>query len=308
MRVRFSTVVALAALLVVLAAGGAFASTDSTYASFPTTGTPHTGYATTSVQCAVCHAVHKAPTSGQVLLPTSVVNACVYCHVDTTLGGIVIVYDGDSSIYYAFSNNQAHQRTGKSSCQDCHSVHGANTIQGANWEKILWNWPKDGGKSSYSTPTIEKWPNPETEANDDAQITAWCTGCHKYFVESYETTLQSLEFSHVTFQYEWIQNKSHIMTDLAGGYTNPAATIASGTNVAFAPSTYCRSCHDAGITDASPGVVTTSFPHYTPNYYRFMEVATSTVGTRQTNTTAYVDGLCLKCHRLDASAGVGITY
>ena len=40
-----------------------------------------------------------------------------------------------------------------------------------------------------STAALEAWPDPSSVTTDDAQITAWCTGCHKYYVRSYETTI-----------------------------------------------------------------------------------------------------------------------
>lgn len=271
--------------------------------------TPHKGYATNTTKCAVCHAVHTAPAGGELLLRTTVASACEFCHVLTAIGGVTI-YDGSAAAYYDVENDFGHNRTSKSSCTGCHSVHGANTLAGANSEKILRDWAHDGSASSYSTAALDAWPDPASLVNDDAQITAWCTGCHKYYVATYETTLSFTVFDHHdTYDWTWATGKSHIMTDTAGGYGNTVADAAvQGTDVAFAPSSYCTSCHDAGETDHGVGVVRNSFPHYTPDYYRFMSVGDSAASAASPNVSGTVDGLCLKCHRADASTGVGIDF
>jgi hypothetical protein len=253
------------------------------------TGTPHKGYTTSTNKCLVCHAVHNASTSGESLLRGRAEASCEYCHVYTAVGGVVI-YGGDASVYYATHDDFSHNRTSDSACRSCHSVHGARTLAGANSDKILWDWAATGSVRAYAPEALVTWPDPRTEADDDGQITAWCTGCHSYYATGYETV------------------KTHVMRP-AGSYGNSAADPAvQGTQIAYRGSTTCRSCHDAGGTDLGPGVHASSFPHSTPGYYRFMTIAASMASPSEENTAGMIDGLCLKCHLGDFTTGVGLTY
>ncbi len=267
--------------------------------------TPHKGYATNTNKCAVCHAVHAAEPTGTVLLPATAGDACVYCHVDTALG-LRRIYGGLRAAYLAdsprgaFGGGFAHD-AGGTACADCHSVHGAGTLDGGNLTKILKDWAvwrsAPGAMDDYSTFALARWPSPDTEPGKYSQQTAWCTGCHKYFVESYETTVQ------MTAGGMWVYAKSHVMTSAPGVYSNPAASVSA--TVAWAPSVHCRSCHDAGAVDTTGGIVPSSFPHYTPSAYRFATVADSAASASGQNATGTVDGLCLRCHRDGSGDGVG---
>ncbi len=330
---RKTFIIALAFVFVLALAATAYASTTSGYEQWGATGanvttpTPHKGYTTATNKCAVCHAVHKATDTGEVLLRSSVDNACTYCHITNATGNIQI-YGADAEAYdleSAYAHNP-----GGGACARCHSVHGADTLGGANNDKILKNWVEDGSAHAYSTNALAKWTsaaNISSLSNDEEQITAWCTGCHKYYIQSYDQSQTSITYTEYagSGSYNFLTSGSHVMTDLAGGYTNPATTITSGTAVAWGGSEYCRSCHDAGMTETDGGVVYESFPHYTPSYYRFMEVAAdvtgydgsgsytesdedTSTGSGSTNTTGTVDGLCLKCHRDGVDAGVGLGY
>lgn len=288
-------------------------ATSPAYTDWDDTGanaavpTPHKGYTSSTNKCAVCHGVHKSAVTGEMLLRTKVVSACEYCHIDTAVGGIRI-YGGVSDTYWSVASGQAHNRTSESSCVNCHSVHGSDTLEGANATKILHDWPMDGTSSSYSTPTLEAYPDPASMTDDNDQITAWCTGCHKFYTRSYNETLTTTVFDHEDdYKWEWNTSKSHIMTDLAGGYANPAGTVGN-IDVAWASSSTCRSCHDAGATNQGAGVHTDSFPHYTEGYFRFMSVGESLVSSGSPSADHAVDGACLKCHRPAAGAGVGYDF
>lgn len=322
-----SIILVLGVVVVLAFASAAYASTFSTYAAWSSAApndappTPHKGYATNTNKCAVCHAVHKASDTGQVLLRSTVADSCIYCHVNTVTGAGILtfwIYNGTAAAYTAdtaypsFGGGVAHNN----GCSDCHSVHGARTIGGSRTAKILKDWGYSQFDRVYSTFALAKWgsaANISAELSQNTQVTAWCTGCHPYFVEAYESTITyyansvggTARISGSTYN----SMKSHIMTGLAGGYTNPAATLAAGTDVAWAPSIYCRSCHDAGTTDDGPGTIQRSFPHYTPNYYRFMSIGATTGASPAQNNIGTVDGLCLKCHVNGAGdTGIGITF
>ena len=142
--VRLLTIVLAASVLLSALAGIAAADTVSTYATWttaaPNAGTlliPHKDYRLYTVKCAVCHAVHKSEPTGEVLLRSTVQEACVYCHIQTNLGGRVI-YAGDASLYYN-SQGFGHDigESDAAQCVNCHSVHGANTMEGVLSASIL---------------------------------------------------------------------------------------------------------------------------------------------------------------------------
>lgn len=318
-------ILSLAVVLVLAFAATAYASTTSTYVAWSSLApnnnpaTPHKGYTSATNKCSVCHAVHKASNTGQILLRSSAGDSCTYCHVNTVTGAGILtywIYNGNTSAYsndttYAsFGGGVAHNI----GCSDCHAVHGAQTLDGNRTDKILKDWAYAPYAHQYSTFALAKWATPDTLGNQNEQVTAWCSGCHPYFVEAYEATIQyiggpsdSVAYSNPTTP-TLKSMKSHIMTDLVGGYGNPNGSLASGTDVAWSPSVYCRSCHDAGVTDGGPGVIAASFPHYTGQYYRFMTVGESMAASGSANTTGTIDGTCLKCHRQNGSTGIGFTF
>ncbi|MBA4370975.1 MAG: hypothetical protein C0418_05280 [Coriobacteriaceae bacterium] len=273
--------------------------------------TPHKGYTVSTNKCAVCHSAHKSEPTGEVLLGVPAADACSFCHIETGIG-IRRIYDATTTAYAidssvtAFGGGFAHTKDSVI-CQDCHSVHGARTLDGGNIAKILkdWTYWRDapGGFTDYSTLALAKWSNPATVAVKYDQQSAWCTGCHKYFTESYDTSAAAVQYFDGT---GWAFAGSHVMTSAPKAYGNPHRTM-EGT-VAFAPTATCRTCHNAGAVDTTGGTVTNSFPHYTPDFYRFMGVGASVAETASANTTGTVDGLCLKCHRDGTGEGVGLGF
>jgi predicted CXXCH cytochrome family protein len=209
-RVLFALLFALG--LVFGAASAAYASTESTYAAWVSSiensapPTPHKGYTTTSTKCAVCHAVHKAPSDGELLLRSTVGQACVYCHIDTAVGGVQI-YDGRSELY-EHENKKNHSLDGGAPCTGCHSVHGADTYGGSITVKILKRltiqpsflalfqgsgtpdpdilYEAVGVKTGHIDEKGHMFPATPYEWEDwnhadQVQQTAFCTGCHPYY-------------------------------------------------------------------------------------------------------------------------------
>lgn len=302
--------------------------------------TPHKDYQVTTVKCAVCHAVHGAgwyatavdasstspavpAQDSQMLLRGSVQNACQYCHIDSAVGGTVI-YSGLASNYTSASV-YAHDAAGGASCVGCHAVHGANTINGLNSAKILKVRPfqselvsdlagGNAGKIVEATVGLDPWPG--GWAGDSVQITAFCTECHPYYSDASERVVSataymaSLGTTDVTFF------SNHPLKGVGGEGANPAGVgfVAQGSSlvvtqtVAWAATRGCgQTCHGAGLTDAGPGLVTSSFPHYTPDHARFL---VNGAGTPVTDPSA--DGVCINCHQSpgsgNATQGVGKTF
>ncbi len=301
---KLTWVFAVSLVLVFAMAGVAYAALGSTYATWSaggpnagSTASPHKDYRLTTVKCAVCHAVHAANVNGQIMLNDTVANACVYCHIQTTVGGTQI-YGGVPTEFTVDTAN-AHN----TACSSCHATHGVGTISPAAFPDLTARILKT---NPFGLSAQANAPWDYNSASRDGVVSAFCTHCHPYFSGSYEAT-------HLALLYVGTY-KGHIMTSTVGIYGNPNRSLFN-TQVAYATDYYCRSCHDAGrIDQGTGGPWTDNFPHYTVGL-RFMNAATSVAGlaTGPAGTAAVVspvqDGVCLKCHRNGSGTlGIGISF
>lgn len=331
MNKKLGLVLGMMLVLVLGSITTAYAAANSGYAVWNATSaansgtapTPHKEYLTTTVKCAVCHAVHKGNDNGELLLMGSAGESCVYCHIDDNIG-LVRIYNGDEQ-YYTDPYPTAHNDFGAgaavgSRCTDCHSIHGANSMDDASVEKFILKTQASasGAPGGYSTPQAEAAAD-QVVGDKQSQINAFCSMCHPYYQTSYNGTITvSAYHAGGTLADDY---QSHVMTDAKANYGNTAATYTG--KVAWLGSEDCRSCHDAGLTDQQAGyaigvpgtVIQESYPHYTPSYTRFM--VSKGYSTDTTANTSYTpsggltsntmtDGVCLKCHRgTSATDGVG---
>jgi hypothetical protein len=340
---KFMLVVSIAALMVLALVSIAYAEASSGYAVWSSGGanagtaaTPHKDYRTTTVKCAVCHAVHKASgaAGSELLLSGDAGESCLFCHVDGGTG-LVRIYAGLRANYEGLGSQYAHQDAGSgvqvgSRCTDCHAVHGANTMNDTAIDKFILKATASasGGPSGVATPQPAAWAA-RVVGDKQSQVDAFCSMCHPYAQYSYNGTITVDTYrasgdvvgNSGTFQ-------SHVMTNAKASYANPARSIGN-IRVAWIGSEHCRSCHDAGYTDVQAGqpivgagaglVINSSYPHYTPNFTRFLYSAADS--NAATTTTTYVpagtasntmvDGVCLKCHRsasAPATDGIGFQF
>lgn len=115
-------------------------ATDSVAAPGEGSG-PHGGYTTTTLKCSLCHSVHMAG-SPLLLAGPTVSASCLSCHDGT--GATVGVYTtiaahdalGAAAVKAEHSCDTTSVIPGASAdldhvmtCADCHSAHGANTVQ-----------------------------------------------------------------------------------------------------------------------------------------------------------------------------------
>jgi hypothetical protein len=277
--------------------GEPWAAWDATYnagitGSSIASETPHRDYRTATIKCDTCHAVHGAVATtsaagSEMLLRSTVAESCTYCHITTSIGGIQL-YGGDPTNWSSADTTWAHNAVGSAGfgtlpCTKCHAVHGAGTLTAPSVaSKIL------------LTPTS---PDPDVPvayrgaaASRNQAVTYFCTDCHLYYNAAYD-------------------GDSHVMTNNVSSYANPARGATVPNQVAWAGSSTCRSCHDAGAQDGT-GFVTDSFPHYTPNNPRFLRFGASVAAseTLVPRNRADYDGACLKCHRNGTGNGVGLDF
>lgn len=269
------------------------------------------------------------PQAAQMLLKTSVANSCTYCHICTAIG-VKDVYNGDSTAYLtgAGSNDYAHDH-GHADCSKCHAVHGANTIasEPANsniGSKILKaataTQPYQAlyTASVATTAQIDAGTGPATDRN--VQVTGFCSQCHGAYSDASETTITGIGYWSPTYSAQpSVMYKNHPMVAASSSFEASGSTIGTGKTVAYSGSQYCRSCHAAGdvsTTDGTVasatnfvGVITSSFPHYTPGHAAFLNAGTDITDVSNPNVTnSGEDGVCLRCHRDGTGNGVGLSF
>lgn len=240
-------IILLAVVLVLGFATAAYANEGDAVYEAPTPGvSPHGGYTDATNKCAVCHSVHHAADVGgeEMLLRSSVANACIYCHVSNTFA-IKTVYSETPALYSngAVDNRDSHDTSGFGGtfkCGSCHAVHGAGMegVAGTDYTaaKILKapsgaftydisdNAITFGGAAVITGATNQQL---NLAAMTDAQeVNAWCTRCHKYWNTSYNQDTHVMKAP--------AANGAHY------GLTNSPAS---------ATSELCRSCHNGGYTD-----------------------------------------------------------
>lgn len=242
-------VLTLAVVLVFAFAAVAFAAEGDAVYEAPTPGvSPHGGYTDATNKCAVCHSVHHAADDGgeEMLLRSSVANACIYCHVSANFA-IKTVYSETPTLYSngGADNRDSHDTSGfggSFKCGSCHAVHGAGMegVAGTDYTaaKIL--------KAPTGAFTYDQTDNAvvfggadlitdapaslNLAAMTDAQeVNAWCTRCHKYWNTSYN-------------------QDTHVMK-APGTNAEALAHYGTATSPASATSELCRSCHNGGYTD-----------------------------------------------------------
>jgi hypothetical protein len=301
------------------------------YKTWTGPGTPHSDYSSTSDKCEVCHAVHGAGPSGEILLgagspPTgfTVANACNYCHITTTTS-VQRPY-GDNTFNYTLDTRWNHSGVGYDSignpaakaslpastvvatCARCHATHGANTLP----------------STAFPTTTIAKI-NPSSVAGADAggataeeQRRSYCANCHRrdHFSTTYNGAAPANYFGY-----------SHVMNSNAGqDYGNPAASF-SGI-VAWTNSVSCEYCHTVNFSSPTtwPARERNSFPHFVGGatadvgttgsvdvnavgYFQLLNINYYGRNDGTITSTAKKDVICLSCHRQTPTGpGVGYTY
>lgn len=297
----------------------------------PAPGHPHGDFSSSTNKCRVCHAVHGAnDTSWRLLRDTSRATECNACHGE---GGLTDIQPYRTTTWsirgeHTIGSDQIPDSTGTTSitgglsCGNCHSVHGANTINGigasSNWDtKIL---KRDAnGDGNVLAAGASGAPNPNDSGN--AKKTAFCADCHNRN-SNWDTTLGE---DTDDAQYDRPNRTSHVQGPAGNGllevYGAANVQVAGwGTSESSQTTTSgCRACHagsDAGnhTTDNTSG----RFPHRTPgnklmfdSYSADDQEATSLNDAQR--VVSNMDILCGKCHRdtgdIDGgTAGVGLTF
>ena len=139
---------------------------------------PHGGYATTTIKCAVCHSVHR----GKSALLTED-KSCTYCHTPAYYGGVATAGSTASISWYTglvTTNDGPHSGCTASYCHD--GVHGvgASTYAGPQSKlltakadtKLL----DDTTRNGYAAGTLATWSTTTRVFATGAVCSRW--GCH----------------------------------------------------------------------------------------------------------------------------------
>jgi hypothetical protein len=286
---------------------------------------PHASYLTTTNKCKLCHAVHNAPASSVKLLRGATVSGmCQMCHDGT--GGFG-PYDsipdadvrGEHSIDVVGTTipGGSGPFDGLLSCGDCHSVHGANTVNPFIRDSTRAYVAGDSGVLIESDCLLRNDVNTATLGAFPDYGARWCASCHDQR-HSASSVLNHPVNTAYDFGYgdvittapspPSLRNPNYSTSpDLAigmgqtnAGYvmisTGDAEPATGDGRVVTRAAPLCQQCHeDARDVEAifdsdaySPGGVGLNppfltFPHQTTSTY--LRVETS-------------DDLCLNCHSL----------
>jgi hypothetical protein len=291
-------------------------------------GTPHGNYVTTTVKCAVCHSVHGAAATGELLLSGTVSGSCALCH-----GAGSTIVGGQDQISISPTGNTPH-----SSCLGyCHSSspHGVGSSEYLSLKAHLLVANAD---TRIGEAIVNSAATSITAAvMNDTNIATMGTGvtlgtgyiCSRYGCHNNTGSAFAIKGSKNTMKLQDAAGsvkQGHPVTGALSadwgathdGVQNPAVvawnSVANG----------CGSCHDY----VDPATNNLAFPHNRLGTRLWMTAAANAGATKTpilSTTTNVIDGVvvngsgdyystaidgaCLKCHlAAGGTIGVGKTW
>lgn len=309
---------------------------------------PHSGFATTTIKCAVCHSVHRAETS---LLTKGA--GCAYCHTTSFYGGIA----AGATVSWKVTAVGTSGGGPHSSFSGC-GGGGAFSAEGCH------AGPHGVGASAYAGASLKLLETEDTRLADMATAngltvplsTGWTANMRVLATDA--TCVRC----HTNSTFGVITAGAEGDADLGGsvgvipvtGHRVIAAardagaagwnasgvefpTNKTGIKVAWKASTYCNSCHD--LTDdnnsgkpafphAINDVVSTAQGKVAGNRAAVWLTAGADSLAQSKVVSGYnqyaavagratpdgaagstlLDGICLKCHRGSATSGIGVDF
>jgi hypothetical protein len=309
-----------------------YLSWDYAVAQDPTNnfGSPHGGYTASTNKCAVCHSVHQAVAGGSVLTAygpyATYSQGCVACHGDSsTFTDVRMTANADGYI------------SPHGTCTRCHVLnpHGAaGSVYPVLAAKLL-NTTGDAYIAADLAATnngldATMFDGTDAVAAETGLILGTgyiCGGCHN---QAFAVNTPSADPASGT-----LHMTGHRVTALATTTWNRAtygASLTATTTVAFNDAYGCDSCHNAldangdsafphGYVDATGAVsaktiagssyiwLTTASDATLADAALLEKIDANLDGVADATPILLTeDGLCLKCHRDGAGAGVGLSY
>jgi len=298
-----------------------------------TTGSPHGNYATTTNKCAVCHAVHRASPTGNVL--TAVTDAfagnrtktCAFCHGASSFSikNIAVASDGTISPH--------------GTCSRCHveSPHGVGASVYPVLTEHLLNTRADAAIANDLGTGANGIVTADFDSGSAKGLTLGtgylCNQCHSNGGAGINTVYAVNESGATPAQNATTINNTtgHRVTALATSDWNVDGSKGAYLTgrIAYNDANSCQACHDAKRSNGAA-----AFPHgyvdaagaYAPKSQtgaslvwltragdaddprELVPTPGSTSGTADVAMLTG-DGVCLKCHISgDDTAGVGQSY
>jgi mono/diheme cytochrome c family protein len=256
--------------------------------------TPHGGYTTSTIKCAVCHSVHSASTNAydsdgdtvndqtpDTLLKMAAEDACAFCHVTNPVqakhvyGGSLAIWGGDGDDHHG------------GDCSRCHAGPHAANVEDADYAELYLLKDISPDRASYTSLTgminstaygsgVATATYTDDTLSGDAEkwatVGLFCAGCHS---GSYQNAV-----GNNTNDAAGVLTGHRVMASARTTYTAPTPTngLSETTSTvsydgigaaAYAPATNCVSCHDAdnGFGEGY------GFPHFAPGAARFLNSA-----------------------------------
>ncbi|MCE5204428.1 MAG: cytochrome c3 family protein [Actinomycetia bacterium] len=165
---------------------------------------PHGNYTASTTKCRVCHSVHNAPAGGVLLLAgATVTDTCFTCHDGTGGWGVygtikartgvdpqdrdpatggaahrmiepTSTIPGGDSATGGDATRMFSGTGGVLACNDCHSVHGAQTVGAFKGDRIRVR----ANEPSPATDRLLKKRPTGASSETTAYGSDWCAGCH----------------------------------------------------------------------------------------------------------------------------------
>ncbi len=157
---------------------------------------PHRGYLATTQRCKACHAVHDAPQASVALLSSDTLRqTCEACHDGTGGRGVYGALEARgvspvarhridvTSLVPGGNSSTGQTRTadfagddGRLSCIDCHSPHGANTVEPFVGDRV--RTADSTSKVDFSSDRLLRRRPIGGEATVTVYGSDWCGSCH----------------------------------------------------------------------------------------------------------------------------------
>jgi len=282
---------------------------------------PHSGYATTTIKCAVCHSVHRG---GSKLLNDG--SSCAFCHSSVANGGGAVA---SNLISWTAANGGPH--SSRCANDDCHGgPHGVGaSIYAGPASKLL----TARADTKLLADATANGVSVASLATYDASTRALATGatCSREGCHTNSAMGVLISGTQLPADVDGVLDKMvtghRVIASATPNWNSDGSMGTSKTTIgaiAYAPVDYCNDCHDladdnnagkaafphgiTGIVDSAVGADGTSRPAVWLTAGAFAGDARTAVGPLSATGASVTDGVCLKCHRGSATTGVGIDF
>lgn len=278
----------------------------------------HANYLANTAKCGICHSVHRAKGDGVKLL-NSGITTCAGCHRAGT--GTI------TTKLVSWETGGPHSSGTNASCtaRTCHtnSPHGvgvstykllASKLIHVNADAELALAISNSATSGITAAEVNMTASTWSDAQKDAVITGYTcnqTGCHE------QTVLTVIQKGDVEQRWNYYPDTTPGFA-VVGKTGHMSVAAADANHYSYNAVAGCTSCHDQQDAATTTGF---TFPHSQTPYDKTASWGTGRAylwmgyaGDNDTTLTPMgsgdkaFDGACLKCHRDNATTGIGASF